>query len=103
MHPDDAAPAIFLSYASSDRDQALLVRAAFEQRGLRVLMDVDFIPGQLAPITIAAAAQLEALLISGFLDGHGDWYGELRRQHAVMLLLDDLYAGAKQLTCPSPM
>jgi predicted dehydrogenase len=49
-----------------------------------------------------AAAQLEALMISGFLDGHGDWYRELRRQHAVMRLLDDLYAGAEHLACPPP-
>jgi predicted dehydrogenase len=46
-----------------------------------------------------AAAQLEALMISGFLDGHGDWHRELRRQHAVMLLLDDLYAGAEYAGC----
>lgn len=50
-----------------------------------------------------AAAQLEALMISGFLDGHGGWYRELRRQHAVMLLLDDLYAGAEQVSCPPAM
>ena len=48
-----------------------------------------------------AAAQLEALMISGFLDGRSDWYGELRRQHAVMLLLDDLYADAKRVACPA--
>jgi predicted dehydrogenase len=41
-----------------------------------------------------AAAQLEALVASGFLDGRGDWRHVLRRQHAVMMLLDDLYDGA---------
>jgi predicted dehydrogenase len=51
----------------------------------------------------AAAAQLEALMISGFLDGHGDWHRKLRRQHAVMLLLDELYAAAEHVACPPPM
>jgi predicted dehydrogenase len=46
-----------------------------------------------------AAAQLQALVTSGFLDGRGDWYGALYPQHAVMLLLDDLYAGAEHVTC----
>lgn len=56
--------------------------------------------GPLPPVP--AAAQLEALMISGFLDGRGDWYRELRRQHAVMRLLDDLYAGAEHVAGPSP-
>lgn len=49
--------------------------------------------GQLPPTP--AAAQLEALVASGFLDGQGDWHHMLHRQHAVMLLLDDLYASAE--------
>ncbi len=62
-------------------------------------------PGQEArgPLPPApAAAQLKALMISGFLDGRGDWHPALRRQRAVMLLLDDLYAGAEHMGCPSP-
>jgi predicted dehydrogenase len=46
-----------------------------------------------------AAAQLEGLLTSGFLDGRADWYEELHRQHVVMLLLDELYAAAEQMGC----
>lgn len=46
-----------------------------------------------------AAAQLEALVASGFLEGRGDWHHVLRRQHAVMLLLDDLYACAEYVGC----
>ena len=41
-----------------------------------------------------ATAQLNALVFSGFLDGRGDWYQALCRQHSVLLLLDDLDAGA---------
>ncbi len=51
-----------------------------------------------APLT-PAAAQLEALIGSGFLEGGGGWYEALRRQHAVMMLLDDLYAAAEFMTC----
>lgn len=72
MDPDDATPAIFLSYASSDREQALRVRDAFRQRGLSVLMDVDFAPGQLAPITIGHAINSSvfvALISTAYLDG----------------------------------
>lgn len=46
-----------------------------------------------------AAVQLEALVTSGFLDGRGDWHQMLHRQHAVMMLLDDLYAVAEYVTC----
>jgi predicted dehydrogenase len=46
-----------------------------------------------------AAAQLEDLVTSGFLEGQGDWYQALQRQHAVMLLLDALYAGAERVPC----
>ena len=49
-----------------------------------------------------AVAQLEALMISGFLDGHGNWYRELRRQHTVMRLLDDLYEAAEGPAWPPP-
>lgn len=44
---------------------------------------------------LSAAAQLEALVTSGFLDGRGDWYQELHRQHVVMSLLDEMYAAAE--------
>jgi predicted dehydrogenase len=47
-----------------------------------------------------AAAQLDALVASGFLDGRGDWYQALCRQHLVMKLLDELYASADHLACP---
>jgi len=46
-----------------------------------------------------AAAQLEALVASGFLDGRGDWHHDLDRQRAVMLLIDDLYACAEYEAC----
>ena len=52
-----------------------------------------------SPPPAPAAAQLEALLNSGFLDGRGDWYQVLRRQHTVLLLLDGLYAGAEHVAC----
>ncbi len=47
-----------------------------------------------------AAAQLEALMTSGFLSGRGDWYQVLCRQHLVMGLLDELYASAHHIACP---
>jgi predicted dehydrogenase len=55
---------------------------------------------ELGPLPLApAAAQLKALIMSGFLDGGGDWYQALCRQHMVMMLLDDLYAAAERMTC----
>jgi predicted dehydrogenase len=47
-----------------------------------------------------AAAQLNALVASGFLDGRGAWYETLCRQHLVMELLDELYASADHIACP---
>jgi|HubBroStandDraft_2_1064218.scaffolds.fasta_scaffold27293_2 predicted dehydrogenase len=47
-----------------------------------------------------AAAQLEALMTSGFLSGRGDWYQALGRQHLVMGLLDELYSSAHHIACP---
>jgi predicted dehydrogenase len=47
-----------------------------------------------------AETQLNALVASGFLDGRGDWYQALRRQHLVMELLDELYASADHIACP---
>lgn len=47
-----------------------------------------------------AAVQLNALVASGFLDGQGDWYQTLCRQHLVMELLDELYASADHIACP---
>jgi len=49
------------------------------------------------PRPAAATAQLAALVRSGFLDGQGGWAQALRRQHTVMVLLDDLYAAAGHL------
>lgn len=54
-----------------------------------------------ASSSATAVAQLKALVSSGFMDGMGDWQRALRRQHEVMLLLDDLYAGA-ELTASLP-
>lgn len=55
MDPGDAAPAVFLSYAGSERAQALQVRTALERRGITVLMDVDFEPGRGALVNIGHA------------------------------------------------
>ena len=49
------------------------------------------------PQPTPAAAQLAALVRSGFLDGQGGWAQALHRQHTVMVLLDDLYAAAGQM------
>jgi thiamine-monophosphate kinase len=55
MDPGDAAPAVFLSYAGPERAQARQVRAALEQRGINVFMDVDFEPGEPVLINIGHA------------------------------------------------
>lgn len=52
-----------------------------------------------SPQPTPAAAQLAALVASGFLDGRGDWQQMLDRQQDVMRLLDDLYAGAEYVAC----
>ena len=46
MDPDDAAAAVFLSYAGPERAWARQVRAALEERGIKVFMDLDFEPGE---------------------------------------------------------
>jgi thiamine-monophosphate kinase len=55
MDSDDVAPTVFLSYAGPERAAARQVRAALEQRGIVVLMDLDFEPGQFVPISIGHA------------------------------------------------
>ena len=45
MHPNDPAPVIFLSYAGTERAQALRIKDALQQRGIHVSMDIDFEPG----------------------------------------------------------
>lgn len=55
MHPGDAAPAVFLSYAVSERAQALQVKAALEHRGISVVMNVDSETGRDAPINVGYA------------------------------------------------
>jgi thiamine-monophosphate kinase len=90
MHPDDAVPAVFLSYASSDRDQALRVRAAFQQRGIRVLMDIDFVLGALAPISIGHAINSSVfvpLISTGYLDHR---FTQLEASSAIMSDRDDM-------------
>jgi thiamine-monophosphate kinase len=55
MDPGDAVPAVFLSYAGSERAQALQVKAALERRGINVFMDIDFEPGRDGLINIGHA------------------------------------------------
>src|SRR5260370_25993854 len=55
MDPVDTAPAVFLSYASPERAKAQQVRVALKQRGINVLMDVDFEPGEPVLINIGHA------------------------------------------------
>jgi thiamine-monophosphate kinase len=51
----DPAPAVFVSYAGSERAQALRVKAALEHRGITVFMDVDFEPGRDVLVNIGHA------------------------------------------------
>jgi thiamine-monophosphate kinase len=55
MVPGDAAPAVFLSYAGSERAQALQVKIALERRGVTVFMDVNFEPGRDVLVNIGHA------------------------------------------------
>lgn len=57
-------------------------------------------PASPSPSPSPAAAQLNSLVASGFLDGRGDWYQTLCRQHLVMELIDKLYACADHIACP---
>ncbi len=52
------------------------------------------------PLLTPAAAQLNALVMDGVLDGRGGWEVALRRQQTVMRLLDKLYADAGHMACP---
>jgi thiamine-monophosphate kinase len=72
MHPDDAAPTVFLSYASSNREQALQVRTAFQQRGIRVLMDVDFDRGEQHDWISGGMVQASGVRGDGVVLGVGD-------------------------------
>ena len=51
------------------------------------------------PLVAPAAAQLNDLVKSGFLDGQGGWKLALRRQRTVMRLVDKLYAAAGAMAC----
>jgi predicted dehydrogenase len=51
------------------------------------------------PLPTPAAAQLNALVTDGFLDGRGGWELALRRQQTVMRLLDELYEDAEPMAC----
>ena len=57
MDPENAAPAVFLSYAGPERAQARQVREALEARGIKVIMDVDFDPGVPVLINIGHAVR----------------------------------------------
>ena len=57
MDPENAAPTVFLSYAGPERAQAQRVKNALEQRGIKVIMDVDFDPGVPVLINIGHAVR----------------------------------------------
>jgi thiamine-monophosphate kinase len=84
MHPGDAAPAVFLSYAVSERAQALQVKAALEQRGISVFMNVDSEPGRDVPINVGHAMNSGVflpLISKGYLDRQ---FSEMEVSAAVM-------------------
>lgn len=82
----------------SINQRGVLLHESFPDQEAMAAPKPDEAPGPL-PV-LPAVAQLEALVMSGFLDGRGDWYQDLRRQHVVMLLLDELYATAEHTGCP---
>src|SRR5260370_13858572 len=51
----DTQQSVYLSYASQERANAQKVRVALKQRGINVLMDVDFEPGEPVLINIGHA------------------------------------------------
>lgn len=91
MHPDYAASTVFLSYASSDREQALQVRTAFQQRGIGVLMDLDFDPGEHVLINIGHAINSGVfipLISTAYLDHR---FTQLEASAAVMSDRDEMF------------
>ena len=62
----------FISYAGSEREQALEVKAALEQRDIEVLMDSGFETGQSVLVNIGDAINagvVVALITTEYLDG----------------------------------
>jgi len=89
MDPGDAAPAVFVSYAGSERAQALAVKTALERRGITVFMDVDFEPGRDALTNIGHAINLGVflpLISTAYLDRR---YTRLEVSAAIMNEDDD--------------
>ena len=71
MDQHDPAVTVFLSYAGSEREQALQVRKAIEERGIRVRMDSNFEAGQSVLVNIGASINLGvvvALISADYLD-----------------------------------
>jgi hypothetical protein len=72
MDQHDPAVTVFLSYAGSEREQALQVRKAMEDRGIRVRMDSNFEAGQSVLVNIGASiinsGVVVALLSTDYLD-----------------------------------
>ena len=71
MEPNDIAPTVFLSYAGPERDRASQVSAALRDRGINVIMDLDFEPGVPVPINIGYAINsgvFLALISTEYLD-----------------------------------
>jgi thiamine-monophosphate kinase len=91
MNPDDVAAAVFLSYAGSERARARQIRAALEQRGIRVFMDVDFEPGEPVLINIGHAINsgvFMALISTEYLDHR---FTQLEVSAAVMTGEDGMF------------
>jgi thiamine-monophosphate kinase len=72
MDQRDPAVTVFLSYAGSEREQALQVRNAMEERGIRVRMDSNFEAGQSVLVNIGASIinsrVVVALISTEYLD-----------------------------------
>jgi hypothetical protein len=102
MHPDDVVPTVFLSYASSEGDQALQVRVALEQRGIEVVMDVDFDPGQHVVINIGHAINsgiFVPLISTAYLDRR---FTQLEVSAAVMTDRDGMFLPVLIEDAPAP-
>jgi len=102
MDPDDAAPAVFLSYAGPQRALALQVRAALEQRGIRVFMDLDFEPGRGVLVNIGHAINSGVflpLISTEYLDRP---FTELEVSAAVMTDPDGMFLPVLIEALPAP-
>ncbi len=103
MDPDDVTPAVFLSYAGPERQQAREVRTALEQRGIRVLMDVDFEPGQDALVSIGHAISSGVflpLISTAYLDRP---FTQLEVSAAVMTGQDNMFLPILIENAPAPV